>query len=77
MSTKKARFRKRDGLRTEYALAKLRHPVRGKHYARASKGSNLVLLDPDVAAAFPSVEAVNDAPHMVVSVARAKARRPA
>lgn len=77
MGTKKARSKKRDELRKEYDLSKLEHPVRGKHYARASKGSNLVLLDADVAEAFPSVEAVNDALRMLLRVARTKVRKPA
>lgn len=77
MGTKKARSKKGDELRKEYDLSKLEHPVRGKHFARASKGSNLVLLDPEVADAFPSAEAVNDALKLLLRVARAKVRKPA
>jgi hypothetical protein len=35
--------------------------VRGKYVERYRQGTNLVLLDPDVAAAFPDAKAVNDA----------------
>jgi hypothetical protein len=35
--------------------------ARGKHYADYMRGTNVVLLDPDVAAAFPTAEAVNEA----------------
>jgi hypothetical protein len=36
--------------------------VRGKYYRRLLKeGSNIVVLEPDVAKAFPSSDAVNDA----------------
>ncbi|OGQ67616.1 MAG: hypothetical protein A2W73_10785, partial [Deltaproteobacteria bacterium RIFCSPLOWO2_12_55_13] len=35
--------------------------VRGKYFAAYQKGSNLVLLSPDVAKAFPNSEAVNEA----------------
>ncbi len=35
--------------------------VRGKYAARFAQGSNVVVLDPDVAAAFKTREAVNDA----------------
>ena len=34
---------------------------RGKHLAEYRSGTNLVLLDPDVAKAYPTAEAVNDA----------------
>lgn len=35
--------------------------VRGKYYERYSRGTNVVMLDPDVAAAFPDERAVNEA----------------
>lgn len=34
---------------------------RGKYAKRYEKGTNVVVLDPDVAAAFPTAEAVNEA----------------
>ena len=50
-----------DDLRSEYDFASMKGGVRGKYVARLRRGSNLVLLDPEVAAAFPSAEAVNEA----------------
>ena len=49
--------------------------VRGKYYERYRQGSNVVLLDPDVADVFPNATAVNDALRMLVAVADAKAFR--
>ena len=51
-----------DELRPEYDLASLlKGGVRGKYAERYRQGTNLVLLDPDVARAFPTEEAVNEA----------------
>jgi len=35
--------------------------ARGKYTARYARGTNVVVLDPDVAAAYPTAEAVNQA----------------
>jgi len=72
MTTKKARSRQPDELRPEYDLGELKHPVRGKYHARAIAGSNVVLLDADVAAVFPNAEAVNDALRLLLTIARKK-----
>jgi len=61
-------------MRAEYDLAELKNPVRGKYYARAMAGTNVVLLDPDIAEAFPDAKAVNDALRVLVNVARSKVR---
>jgi hypothetical protein len=45
---------------------------RGKYLARYREGTNVVLLDPDVAAAFPDAAAVNRTLRLLVSVARAQ-----
>ncbi|HET9712903.1 MAG TPA: hypothetical protein VFP64_13500, partial [Pyrinomonadaceae bacterium] len=50
-----------ENLRPEYDFGKLPGHVRGKYAERYREGTNLVLLDPDVAAAFPDAKAVNDA----------------
>ena len=54
-----------DDLRAEYAENDLRGllqtGIRGKYTARYQQGTNLVKLAPDVAAAFPTEQAVNDA----------------
>ena len=58
-------------LKPEYDFATMKGGVRGKYVARLRKGSNLVLLEPEVAAAFPSVEAVNEALRGVLNTTRA------
>lgn len=60
-----------DDLRPEYDFAAMKGGVRGKYVARLRKGSNLVLLEPEVAAAFPSAAAVNEALRGVLNTTRA------
>jgi len=60
-----------DDLRPEYDFATMKGGVRGKYVERLRKGSNLVLLDPEIAAAFPSAEAVNEALRGVLNTTRA------
>ena len=48
--------------------------VRGKYYERYRRGSNVVLLDPDVSDAFPNAASVNEALRLLVSLARKKVR---
>ena len=50
-----------DDLRSEYDRSVLKNGVRGKYLAQYRSGTNLVLLDADVAKAYPTAEAVNDA----------------
>ena len=61
-----------DELRAEYDLSQLQGGVRGKYAKRYNEGTNLVLLAPDVAEAFPSDEAVNDALRLLMKIARAQ-----
>jgi hypothetical protein len=44
--------------------------VRGKYVDRYRKGTNVVLLDPEVAAAFPDSTAVNDALRALLAIAK-------
>ncbi len=46
---------------------------RGKYAARVRESSNVVVLDPDVAQAFPNAQAVNDALRSLIELARASA----
>jgi hypothetical protein len=48
--------------------------VRGKYYERFKASSNVVVLDPDVSAAFPNAESVNEALRGLASVARRTVR---
>ena len=49
-----------DELRPEYEASDLKNGVRGKYLAQYRSGTNLVLLAPDVAKAFPTEQAVNE-----------------
>lgn len=44
--------------------------VRGKYFALASKGSNVVKLDPKIARMFPNEEAINTALAAVIGIAQ-------
>jgi len=60
-----------DELRPEYDLKELlKGGVRGKYAKRYRAGTNLVLLDPDVASAFPNDEAVNKALRLVIELTK-------
>jgi hypothetical protein len=48
-------------IRKEYRREDLGKCVRGKYFEEYKKGTNLILLSPDVAEAFPDDEAVNTA----------------
>jgi hypothetical protein len=61
-------------LREEYRPEDLGPGVRGKYLRSYQKGSNLVLLSPDVAEAFPTAEAVNEALRSLLDLARKSAR---
>ena len=63
-----------DDLRPEYDLSKLKGGVRGKYAKRFQKGTNLVLLSPDVAKYFPDEQSVNAALRSLVGIAKAELR---
>lgn len=59
-----------DELRPEYDLTELlKGGVRGKYVSRYRAGTNVVVLAPDVAQAFPTEESVNEALRLVVRMA--------
>ena len=60
---------KSDELRAEYRREDLGSGVRGKYLSAYRAGTNLVLLSPDVAQAFPTEEAVNEALRSLIKVA--------
>lgn len=66
-----------DELRAEYRRSDFKKLERGKYYERVKASSNVVVLDPEVAAVFPNSEAVNKALHSLVEVAEAAASGPA
>jgi len=60
----------RDTLRREYTRAALGRGVRGKYAGRIGKVAQVVVLEPDVAKAFPDAARVNEALRMLMTVAR-------
>jgi len=58
-------------LRPEYTREDLGQGVRGKYLKNYRAGTNLALLEPDVAAAFPTDGAVNDALRTLLQAAKA------
>lgn len=62
-----------DELRPEYDMKSLlKDGVRGKYATRYNAGTNLVLLEPDVAKAFPNEKAVNEALKLVIKLTKLK-----
>ena len=59
-----------DELRSEYDFSQMEGGVRGKYIQRYRQGTNLVLLDPDVAEAFPNDDAVNEALRLLIQIAQ-------
>lgn len=58
-----------DELRPEYDMKSLlKGGMRGKYAARYRAGINLVLLEPEVAKAFPNEKAVNEALKLVIKL---------
>ncbi len=63
-----------DDLRPEYDFASMKGGVRGKYVKRFRKGTNIVLVEPEVAEAFPTEGAVNEALRGVLNTTRAVRR---
>jgi hypothetical protein len=68
--------RRSDELRREYDLASLQGAVRGKYHKRAMAGTNLVLLEPDIARVFPDSASVNRALRLLCDLAAKSSGRP-
>ena len=62
-----------DQLRAEYDFSA---GVRGKHHAQFKLGTNVVLLDADVAEIFHDSASVNEALRMLVRIAKEQAHIP-
>jgi hypothetical protein len=56
-----------DTLREEYDFSE---GIRGKHYQAYRQGTNVVLLEPDVAAIFKDAATVNAALRMLAKIAQ-------
>lgn len=59
-----------DDLRPEYDFTELGKAVRGKHVETYRQGSNVVVLDEDVANVFPNGKAVNNALRLLIDLAK-------
>ncbi len=70
---KKANKSQKDpGMREEYDFS---DGTRGKYAKRYAKGSNVVILEPDVAKVFSTSSSVNEALRSLVEIAERKAKR--
>jgi hypothetical protein len=65
---KKVNRKTKDDLRPEYDFAKMKGGVRGKYAAETRSRTNLVLLDPEIAKAFPTDAAVNQVLRVVLDL---------
>jgi len=71
---KKASHKGADELRSEYKRSDFGKLVRGKYAARLAAETNIVMLEPDIAKAFPNDAAVNEALRGLLEVAKTTAR---
>ena len=60
-----------DDMRAEYDFASMKGGVRGKYVERVRESTNVVVIEPEVATAFPTEQAVNEALKGVLNTARA------
>lgn len=63
-----------DELRPEYRRSDFGKLVRGKYAARVAMETNIVVLEPEIAEAFPNTKAVNEALRGLLDVAATTAR---
>jgi hypothetical protein len=64
--------RDQDEMRPEYDFS---GGVRGKYADRYRKGTNVVLLDPEIAEAFPDSDSVNAALRALLAIAKRTGQR--
>jgi len=65
--------RRNDDLRPEYDLARLAGGIHGKYYRQAVAGTNLILIEPELARVFRDSESVNRALRLLLETAAASA----
>ncbi len=61
-------------LRDEYDLSQMTTVAKGRFAPHRRAGKNVVLLAPDVAQAFPTDEAVNEALRLVMRIAEVQSK---
>jgi hypothetical protein len=59
-----------DDMRAEYKRSDFGKMTRGKHYKQVMQSSNVVVLNPEIAKAFPNAVAVNDALGQLLTLAK-------
>jgi len=64
----------RNDMRREYDFTSMKGGVRGKHFEEYRRGTNVVVLQPDIAEAFPTEDAVNEALRGILTTTRAVRR---
>lgn len=72
---KKSKSELHDWPRQEYKRADFGKLIRGKYAGRIRASTNVVVLDPQIARAFPNDDAVNAALREVMKAARSSTRR--
>jgi hypothetical protein len=65
---KKVNRTSKDDMRPEYDFANMKGGIRGKYAAQFRSGTNLVLLDPEIAKAFPTDASVNQVLRVVLDL---------
>ncbi len=55
-------------MRDHYDFGPAANPVRGKHFEKYRQGTNIVLIDPDLAKRFPTSDAVNAALRQLIKL---------
>jgi hypothetical protein len=63
-------------LRAEYQRGDFDSMERGKYTQRVREASNVVVLDPDVAAAFPNAQVVNETLRRLIELAKTSVHVP-
>ncbi|MCP4347841.1 MAG: hypothetical protein GY795_20250 [Desulfobacterales bacterium] len=66
-----------DDLRPEYDLSQMKDGVRGKYASKYKEGTNLILLESDVAEVFKDNESVNEALRLLIKIAGEKYKKAA
>jgi hypothetical protein len=61
---------KHEEMRKEYKREDLGHGIRGKYFEDYKRGTNIILLSPDVAAAFRDADSVNEALRGLLKIAQ-------
>ena len=63
---------KTEDMRPEYDFSK---GVKGKYSKKYNEGTNIIILDPDIASLFPDSKTVNDALRVLAKVAQQKVKK--